>query len=120
MGELIRAMTTGVNKDGDPLFPIMPYQLYASLKQEDLYSIITFVRGLKPIPHTTPVSKLEFPLNLIVRTIPDPSNPNVRSLKNPGEYLTTIGGCIECHTPVDDRTSAFQDWIFPVDKNSEM
>src|SRR5687767_1095753 len=24
-GEVIRAMTAGVNKDGDPLFPIMPY-----------------------------------------------------------------------------------------------
>ena len=38
-GELIRAFTSGVSKDGTPLFPIMPYPRYARLSREDVESI---------------------------------------------------------------------------------
>jgi mono/diheme cytochrome c family protein len=102
-GELIRAVTAGVNKDGDPLFPIMPYQIYASLKQEDLYSVIAYIRSLKPIEHETPERRLEFPLNLIVRTIPGPAEPDTQVQSNPGHYLVKVAGCMDCHTPVNDR-----------------
>jgi mono/diheme cytochrome c family protein len=102
-GEIIRAVTAGVNQEGDPLFPIMPYKLYAQLKQEDLHAIVAYVRTLKPIHAEIPRSKLEFPLNLIVRMIPGPTpvDPTIQS--NEGYYLATIAGCIQCHTPVDDR-----------------
>ena len=102
-GELIRAITAGVNKNEDPLFPIMPYKIYADLKEEDLYSIVAFVRSLKPIQHTPPRTKLKFPLNLIVRTIPGPTPPDRKIQSQPGNYLANIAGCIDCHTPVNDR-----------------
>jgi mono/diheme cytochrome c family protein len=102
-GEVIRAVTTGVNKDGDPLFPIMPYQVYAHLKEEDLLSIIAYIRSLKPIEKQIQKTKLDFPLNLIVRTIPGPTTPDTKAQSNPGNYLATIAGCIGCHTPINDR-----------------
>jgi len=102
-GEIIRAVTTGVNKTGDPLFPIMPYKMYANLKDEDLYSIIAYIRSLKPIEHEVPRTHLKFPMFLIVRTIPGPMEPDREVQKNFGHYRVTISGCLECHTPTDEH-----------------
>jgi len=105
-GELIRGITTGVSKDGTALFPIMPYQDFNYLRQEDLYSIVAYLRTLKPIQNTTPNRHLNFPMNLIVKTIPlanyDPGKPIDKSDTIAyGEYLTTIAGCGDCHTRLD-------------------
>ena len=102
-GEIIRAITAGVNKDGDPIFPIMPYKVYAHLKQDDLHSIIAYIRSLKPIAREIQRSKLDFPLNLIVRTIPGPPTVDTKVQSDPGHYLAIIAGCIDCHTPINDR-----------------
>ena len=34
-GELLRAITAGVNNKGEPLFPIMPYESYHNMDEED-------------------------------------------------------------------------------------
>jgi mono/diheme cytochrome c family protein len=102
-GEIIRALTAGVNKTGDPLFPIMPYSVYANLKEEDLYSIVAYLRTLKPIVHEVPRSRLKFPLFLIVRMIPAPAQPDRKAQQDPGHYLATIAGCLHCHTPTDEQ-----------------
>lgn len=105
-GELIRAITTGVTKDGKALFPLMPYHNFNHLSQEDLYSIVAYIRTLKPIDNPVPESKLDFPMNLIVKTIPlssyTPSPaPGMSDTLAYGKYLTTIAGCSDCHTPMD-------------------
>jgi len=101
-GEIIRAITCGVNKDDQALFPIMPYPNYNNLTTEDLYSIVSYVRNLKPIENKVPETKLNFPLNLIVKTMPIRShNPMNFDKNNPvefGKYLTTIAGCKDCHS----------------------
>jgi hypothetical protein len=106
-GEIYRAITAGVSKDNRPLFPIMPYHNFGQLEDEDLYSIIVYLRSLDPIEHTPEKSKLDFPMNLIVHTIP--AQPT-RKLKREngdlianGEYIFTLQGCGDCHTPVDDK-----------------
>ncbi|RMH68981.1 MAG: cytochrome C [Gemmatimonadetes bacterium] len=102
-GELLRAVSEGVDKNGEPLFPLMPYRLYAHMDQEDLYSILAYIKTLKPIENAVPRSQLKFPLNLIVRTIPQPANFQPKPAESDsiayGKYLATIGGCIICHTP---------------------
>ncbi len=102
-GELIRAVTAGVNQKGDPLFPIMPYKVYANLKEEDLHAVIAYVRSLEPIAYQVPPTKLKFPLNLIVRMIPGPAEKDAKAQSNPGNYLTKVAGCIDCHTPLTDK-----------------
>ena len=72
-GELLRAMTSGVSKDGTPLFPIMPYPKYARLSREDAEAIVAYIRTLRPISHTVRERKLPFPLPFIVRTMPTPA-----------------------------------------------
>lgn len=102
-GELIRAMTDGVTKDGRPLFPLMPYQGLAQACERDREAIVTWVRGLRPIDHTVPKSELDFPVNLIVRTIPAhaqaPACPDRSDEVAYGKYLATLAACTDCHTP---------------------
>jgi mono/diheme cytochrome c family protein len=105
-GELIRAFTVGVNRDGEALFPIMPYPRYARLSREDVESIVAYIRTLKPVQHTVPERKLPFPLPLIVRTMPTPATlkpmPSPSNRVAYGEYLTNAAVCGDCHTPTDD------------------
>ncbi|HQP01266.1 MAG TPA: cytochrome C, partial [Bacteroidia bacterium] len=69
-GEIFRAVTSGVSKDGRALFPIMPHLLYGQLDKNDIESIIAFIRTLKPIENNTEVSSSDFPMNFIINTIP--------------------------------------------------
>jgi len=105
-GELVRVLRTGVRKNGEPLFPFMPYQAFAQMSQEDLYSIIAYLRTLPPIPNDVDEHKLMFPVNFIVRTIPKdapayPAAPDPKDSVAYGKYLVTMGSCAACHTPVD-------------------
>lgn len=102
-GEIIRAITCGVNKSGNAFFPLMPYLNYNHLTKEDLYSIVAFVRSLKPIKNEVPEGSLNFPLNFIVKTLPPQSyNPSPEPDKNDpvkyGEYLVKMAACFDCHT----------------------
>lgn len=101
-GEILKAITSGVNKDGKVLFPLMPYTNFSQLSQEDLYSIISYIRTLKPIKNDIPESSIDFPLSLIIKTIPSDytpkSAPDRSNPKEYGKYLVTIAGCNDCHT----------------------
>lgn len=101
-GELYRAITSGVSKDGSPLFPIMPYEHYGKMDKEDIYSIIAYVRSLKPLATETVTTVLDFPMNLIVRTIPKAAEhqaipPQTDQLAY-GGYMVNAAGCYDCHT----------------------
>jgi mono/diheme cytochrome c family protein len=104
-GELIRAITSGVSKDGEPLFPIMPYPNYARMSREDIESIVAYIRTLAPVEYTAPPRDLAMPLPLVVRTIPEPATfrpiPPKTDRVAYGEYMTNAAGCAECHTPMD-------------------
>lgn len=104
-GELLRAITSGVNKQGKALFPVMPHPNYGRLDREDIYSIIAYLRTLDPIEYSVPESEPDFPMNFIINTIPrkaefsripDPDNPVAY-----GAYLFTAAACNDCHTQQD-------------------
>ena len=48
-GELLRAVTQGVSKDGTPLFPLMPYPHFGAMAEEDIHAVLAYVRSLKAI-----------------------------------------------------------------------
>ena len=105
-GELIRAITQGVNKKGKALFPLMPYLNFNHLNREDLEAIVCYVKSLKPIDNKVPETELNFPLNFIVKTIPpktyEPSGGiNKADTAAYGKYLATIASCGGCHTPAE-------------------
>ncbi len=106
-GELYRAITSGVDKDGEPLFPVMPYHYYGKMDDEDIHSIIAYIRSLPSIESEAPPREVDPPLNIFMRLIPQKGEP--RTMPAPsnqlayGKYLTNASGCIECHTPADEK-----------------
>jgi hypothetical protein len=106
-GEILRAITSGVNKDGVPLFPIMPYPNYSRMSKEDVYSIIAYIKTLAPIENEVPERKLNFPVSLIVRTIPQEAEfgtaPYPSDSVAYGKYMITAAGCADCHTQIDGK-----------------
>jgi len=104
-GELFRVITTGVNKEGKAMFPVMPYAYYGQMDEEDIKCIIAYIRTLKPIKNEVPASSSDFPMNFIINTIPHKATftkqPPKTDIVNYGKYLTNAAGCIECHTKAD-------------------
>lgn len=104
-GELFRVITTGVNKEGRAMFPVMPYPYYGKMDEEDIKCIIAYIRTLPSIENNVPESTSDFPMNFIVNTIPCKAEPTKRPEKsdvvNYGKYMVNAAGCIECHTQVD-------------------
>lgn len=103
-GEIVRAITSGVTPAGRALFPLMNYPAYAKLCRDDLASLVTYLRGLAPIEHTPPSTELDFPVNLIVRTLPEPAElaepcPDPNDSVAQGGYLVGVAGCADCHSP---------------------
>jgi mono/diheme cytochrome c family protein len=104
-GELFRVITTGVNKEGIAMFPLMPYTYYGRMDREDIYSIIAYVRSIPSIPYDVAPSVPDFPMNFIINTIPQKANPQHRPDKSDvlayGAYMVNAAGCVECHTQID-------------------
>lgn len=104
-GELYRAIVSGIDRDGDPLFPVMPYHSYGKADKEDIYSIIAYIRSLDPIKKDVPESEADFPMSLIMHMIPQEAEHHVQPPSSDkiayGKYLTTIAACADCHTPFD-------------------
>lgn len=124
-GDIFRAITTGVAKDGSALFPVMPYSYYGRMDKEDIYDIIAYIRSLTPVESVTKERSIDFPMNFIINTIPEKANfskkPTVTDIVKYGGYLTNAAGCRECHTPVKNgqiiESLAFsggRDFVFPI------
>ena len=107
--DILRAITQGISKNGDTLFPIMPYARFNHLAKDDLLSIIAYIRTLKPIKNKVPTRQLMVPISAVY---PAPAlgpsvDKNVRpSESDPakyGEYLVNAAVCGDCHTPMTPR-----------------
>jgi mono/diheme cytochrome c family protein len=102
--EIARAIREGVDKDGRPLFNLMPYEHYRTMSDEDLASVIVYVRTLPAVRHELPVTQLIFPVKYLIRSVPEPVTspvpaPDSSTPVNRGTYLVNIAGCGDCHTP---------------------
>ncbi|MDB4987281.1 MAG: cytochrome, partial [Myxococcaceae bacterium] len=102
-GELVSALTVGVTPDGRALFPLMNYPAFAKLCRDDVDALVTYLRKLEPVDHLPPATKLDFPVNLIVRTMPTETSildacPDRKDTVAYGKYLVNAAGCVDCHT----------------------
>ena len=104
-GEIFRAISTGVRKNGKPIFPVMPYDNYGLLDPKDLEAVVCYLRTLEPVAHTPPESQYDFPMNFIINTIPKKPNFSVRPDSSNrlayGKYMVTAASCGACHTPFE-------------------
>ncbi|SPE31681.1 Cytochrome c-like protein [Candidatus Sulfopaludibacter sp. SbA3] len=104
-GEKIRAIREGVDNAGRALFPMMPYPSYRKMSDEDVQAVVAYMNSLPPIQNSLPATKLNFPVGLFIKFAPAPAGsvgpPDRADRLKYGEYLVTIGGCADCHTPLE-------------------
>ena len=101
---LARAIREGVGHDGRTLFPMMPYENYRHMPDEDLASVIVFLRSLPPVRNPLPKTEIIFPVKYLIRSTPQPvtepvPGPDVSDPVKRGAFLMTMAGCRDCHTP---------------------
>ena len=101
---LARAIREGVGHDGRTLFPLMPYQHFRSLPDEDLASIIVYLRSLAPVRNPLPKTEIVSPVKYLIRSAPQPvtapvAAPDTSDPVKRGAYLVQIAACSDCHTP---------------------
>lgn len=102
-GEIFRAITAGVDKNGDPLGPMMPYMFFGKLDKEDIYAIISYIKTLPPVVNKVSDHKFKFPVNLIFRTLPH--DPDFQKFPDTNNKVA-LGGyyavsCKVCHSPME-------------------
>jgi mono/diheme cytochrome c family protein len=103
-GEKIRAIREGVDRNGRALFPMMPYQNFRNMSDEDVWSLVAYLNSLPPVRSVVPKTKVNFPVSLLIKSAPKPvagtvAPPNRGNQVKYGEYLVTVAGCMDCHTP---------------------
>jgi mono/diheme cytochrome c family protein len=104
--QIARAIREGVSRDGRALFPIMPYMEFAEMDDEDVASVVVYLRTIPAVRNQLPVRNLPVPLEYIVKTMPkpltqpQPSHPSATAGER-GKYLVTIAQCQGCHTPTE-------------------
>jgi mono/diheme cytochrome c family protein len=100
--ELARAIREGIRPDGTLIGPPMPFSMYKGLGDDDLMSIVAFLRTLPAVENEVPASVYNIPL-------PPAYGPPVESVTAPergvtveyGAYLAgPVAHCMECHTPM--------------------
>ena len=102
-GEVVRAMREGVSRNGEALFPIMPWFMYQHLSDEDAAAVIAYLRAQPAVKSSRPDRVLDFPLNIVFRFYPKPlagpvATPPRSDAVAYGRYLTRIARCEFCHT----------------------
>jgi len=104
--QLARAIREGVGHDGRALSSRMPYVYYRKMSDEDLASVVVYLRSLAPIHRAMPKTDMVFPLKYMMRSVPQPitdvvSGPDPSDQIQRGAYLVNLGHCSACHTPRD-------------------
>jgi len=104
--EVLRAVTQGISKKGDTLFPIMPYATFNHMAKDDLLAIIAYIRTLKANKNKVPARELMVPIGMVypAQALQPSVDGNVRPPESDqlkyGEYLTNMALCSDCHTPM--------------------
>lgn len=103
------AMVKGIRRDGTKILPVMPFEAYSGMAQEDLKALIAYSRTLKAVKKATPPLKTWAPF---ARSVGTPlylkifgrfSNAPAQAPKSGverGRYLVEhVSLCGDCHTP---------------------
>jgi mono/diheme cytochrome c family protein len=104
--DFVRALRQGIGHDGRTLFPMMPYQYFRSLSDEDLASVIVYERSLAPVHVERPKTFLTDEVKKTFQPLPPLDHvpePDKSDRLAYGKYLVTAAHCDLCHTPVDEQ-----------------
>jgi mono/diheme cytochrome c family protein len=103
--EIVRAMRNGVRKDGRLLAPVMPYEWFHGMSDDDAFAVARYLKSLAPVRNeVTQNPNIFFKLGKIFFLRPAPAESIVAPPRGPtaqyGGYLSQhVALCAECHTP---------------------
>jgi mono/diheme cytochrome c family protein len=74
------------------------------MSDEDLASVIAYVRSVPAVRNQLATTRMPFPLNFFIQNVPQPVDaavaaPDQSTPVARGDYLVRMGDCVECHTP---------------------
>ena len=118
--QIKNSFLNGVRTDGKKIVPLMPWYIFHNMTDDDADAIVAYLRSLPPVSHTVkpnqppfslfndgiPVPQVPFLATwealtpLLDSQIPYPRGGTNNQSAMRGRYLTsTVGLCIDCHTP---------------------
>ena len=106
--QFYRTLHSGIGKNGEHLYPVMPYPWFTKVTRDDVLAIKAYLFSLKPVHAPRPPSKLAFPFNirtglavwdeLFLRQGTLTPDPSKSAEINRGAYIVEgLGHCGECH-----------------------
>jgi mono/diheme cytochrome c family protein len=103
---LARAIREGIGHDGRPLYWGMWYRSFAGLSDEDLASVIVYLRALPPVRNALPATLLPEEERAAIAMAPRPitapvDGPRAGDARALGRYLLGVADCAGCHTAWD-------------------
>jgi mono/diheme cytochrome c family protein len=103
--QFVRVLRDGIGHDGRVLLPLMPYHYFRRLTDEDLASVVVYIRSLEPVHNVIQLPYVPDEIRKqLVAVEPAKGSAQEPDWKDPvkrGEYLVTLGACDGCHTSAD-------------------
>jgi mono/diheme cytochrome c family protein len=113
--DFVRALRQGIGHDGRTLYPLMPYFYFRNLSDEDLASVIVYVRSVEAVhikrPKTFTTEQLKKAIQPLP-PLPHVPEPDHADRVNYGKYLVTGAHCDSCHTPTDEKGNPYPQMEF--------
>ncbi|GKY89564.1 cytochrome c [Sinisalibacter aestuarii] len=105
-----RAMTEGLDREGNHLYPAFPYDFFAKTRDEDLRAIYAYLMTRDAVALPATDNELPFPFSyrpvlagwklLFLDRTPFSPDPELDEEENHGAYLAaSLGHCGACHSP---------------------
>jgi mono/diheme cytochrome c family protein len=107
--QLAKAIREGIRPDGSVIGPPMPFEVYKHISDDDLQSVVAYLRTVPAVENDPGASTYNIPL-------PPAYGPPVTSVAavpegvtvEYGQYLAgPLGHCIVCHTPMEGGMAQF-------------
>lgn len=108
--DFFRAVRHGQHRNGQLLYPAMPYNAYVNINDADMHDLWAYMRTLQPVEQAAPSNTLGFPYNIRLSLLgwnllhfdnkPFVPQAEQSAQWNRGRYLVDgAGHCGACHTP---------------------
>lgn len=106
--QFYRVFHEGIGKNGEHLYPVMPYPWFTKVTRDDVMAIKAYLFSLAPVHSPRPPNKLAFPFNIraglavwdemFLREGTFKPDPSKSAEINRGAYIVQgLGHCGECH-----------------------
>jgi mono/diheme cytochrome c family protein len=99
--QIITAIREGKTREGKINFPPMPVPTYNNMSDDDVKSIVAFLRTVKPVHHEVAESKYHVPQQPMPPAKGLPAPPATDKVAYGRYIVTALAHCFECHSGPD-------------------